>query len=309
MKCAKCDTYKFAGNTVCGECQQPIAYTSSYMPISPLPQTTSPSLSIPVPATTEFPPPMSWKAAETDLPEAEDQFASLKPFWFMTGFLLLALLAGADIPPNIKNLRFSLSILHIGIFLFVLFGAGKWLITRKQTEKEPKYSGKIGGFLAFPAAGLIVHIAVNLWMYAECLLQADKLPELSDSERKINTLSYWLSGNSISSIARVSHRGYLDFVAPILMFMSILFVAALICFFRKYKWTPFICISALCLYIAFFFSINYRHQDLVIVLSTSRGAVSEYSLLFLIGSICMIVNCVAFILHFLISKRVKATFV
>jgi hypothetical protein len=233
--------------------------------------------------------------------------------WF--SFFLVTMGITAGFPPRLENMPFSLCIFHISIFLLILLGLGKWLLSESQTLVEKKYSGEIEGFLMLPAAGMIAYSLVTFWMSIECWFVSGKLAEQPGSSGE-SSLYVILTGDRKRMSNVDSVRNLTEFLSLFFLLISILFVVALVFFYRKHKRAPLICISTLLMNIAGFIFISFRGHELETKLSqTMAKPVSDSvilpidALLLIAGGLCILFNFTAFIIYFLVSRRVKATFV
>jgi hypothetical protein len=249
----------------------------------------------PIQAEAAFPPPRSWALVTNQAVDNDVNSQHHAPAFMLAFFFLATMVATAGFPPKLENMPLRLCIFHISIFLLILLGLGKWLFSESQIWGEKQYSGKIEGFLILPAASMIAYSVLTFWMATECWFVACKLAEQG----------------SVDEI-----RNFTEFLSLCFLLISILFVVALLFFYRKHKRAPLICISALVLNIVGFIFISIRGQELEEKLShTSMVKQSSDSvilpvdeLLLIAGGLCVLFNFVAFILYFLLSRRVKATF-
>jgi hypothetical protein len=320
IKCGACGLYNFAGVTECRRCNQGIGYQSQVQSISNMPAPSTAANPAPYGATSAaavFSAPMPWTPVKSyEVDDLEGRRPNHRPVLSLTFFLLAIMLVCAGIPPKLENIQTVILTLHISLFLFTLFGLGKWLVTRIQTAEEPNYSGEIEGFLNLPATGMIVYCMMTVWMSVECRSVLGKIEETLKSFKNRDFRQMVYSGGFAQTEQLNKAKDFFEFAAPCLFFIAILFVIALIFFYRRQKRAPLVCIVTLVLQILGFLLIANRGQKLqeaalssVQEKSLPATSLSAFDFLLFVGVLCMLFNFVAFILYFLISRRVKATFV
>lgn len=323
-KCPGCGLYNFAGVTECRRCMHPVV-------IHPAPQTLSytqnfsgsgnlsPYPATPVQAEAAFSPPGSWMPATGfTIHKDAKSWSNHLPVLFMSCFLLTVMLIGAGIPPKLENIQYSILTFHIGMFLFTLIGIGKWVVSQIQAPEEPDYSGKIKGFLNLAATGMIVYIIMISWMSVECRLNVSRLADIHLSLTMQYSKTTGAPANSYQNIRLTAAKEFFQFAAPCFFFMALLSLIALTCFYFKERRTPIICIITMLFQILGWFLIALYGQAAqayetalrpVRVAPTHAEDLSVFDYFLIFAGLCILFNLAAFILYFMISRRVKATFV
>jgi hypothetical protein len=320
IKCGRCGLYSFARSTECRRCMQPLStqpviQTPTYAANLSVAGNSSPYAATPIQTESVFPPSGSWTPVTNPVVNSDVNTQHHAPAFMLAFFFLATMVITAGFPPKLENMPLSLCIFHISIFSLIILGLGKWLFSESQIGAAKQYSGEIEGFLMLPAASMIAYSLLTFWMAIECWFISGKLAEQRGSTGE-SSLSVILTGGHrrMSNVDEI--RNFTEFLSLCFLLISILFVVALVFFYRKHKRAPLICISALLLNIVAFIFISFRGQQLEKKLSSSIARQSSDSvnllvddLLLIAGGLCVLFNFIAFILYFVISRRVKATFV
>lgn len=343
-KCPNCGLYNFAGVTECRRCQQPFAYAPTQAPMWPQPEPVSPFPAAPdttpyaaipdtmpyaaiadqqtpfpiasAPAAQSFPTPTAWRPVATyDVDEIETAKPNHIPTLVLTFFLSAIMLVCAGFPPKLENSQYSLLTFHICMSAIIFFGVCKWLITKVQSSEETYYSGEIDGFLSLPATGMIIYFMTTAWMSSECRALVSKMDEVSKKINVMDMRTKIMTGAFQQSEQLYKAKEMLEFAWPCLLVTALLFFIAIIFFYCRHKRAPLICIIAMLAQIGFTVLLALRSGDLnrgALAASGGSSPIENFAwldLLLMAGALCMLINFAAFILYFMVSKRVKATFV
>ena len=306
-KCDGCALHNFAGAARCRRCGQPLI-RQARLPRAATVRQPQPSLIHGAPYAAllhRSGANYSWRAwhsrTSSRLKEARNQSRRPKHLQVFgsTVILLAIMLFISGVPPEPANVRLSLISFHFAIFLSALTAWSRWLMTRRPNGRAPYYSRQIEGALTLPVSGLIVQALVSLWSGFECWSKAREMraapgPMLQETSRRLRHLEEFFASAAQNSF-----------------WVSVLFAAAVVFLYLRFKRSPIICVLAVLIGVLLNIVVNTDPRAAAAMgAGPPRENLRGWEFAVAIaGAACALINLAAFICYFAVSKRVNATYV
>ena len=305
-KCDSCGLYNFSGSTECRRCGRPLRAGSQSrreaVRLSRVALTNAaPNATRSGQPRVNHPRRYWYTRASNRITDVRNQSRYWKHAQVIgsTGALLLMMLFIAGIPPEPASMRLSLPLFHFAMSLAAFAAWSHWLITRNRYGAYRRFSKQIEGALTLPVSGLTVQALISLWIAFEFWSKAKKIggiagPMLQERARRLSDLKEFFESSAWYSL-----------------WIAILFAVAVVFIYLRYKRSPLICVIAVLFAVLLNVLIN---TDIKAAAAMGAASPNDYSLdwefaLMMTGRACALVNLVAFISYFAVSKRIKATFV